>query len=182
MGAEALQMQQHGDNGQYTYEDYIKWSDDKRFELIDGVPYAMASPAQPHQDAVIEIGRQFANYLLGRRCKAFVAPFDVCLNAQGDKDRNVVQPDVFVVCDPAKLDGKRCNGAPDLVVEIVSPSSATRDWFIKLNKYRKAGVREYWIVDTHAKKTDVFLFRRGRRIFRNELHQRRRVRARNSHR
>ncbi|MCL1831571.1 MAG: Uma2 family endonuclease [Oscillospiraceae bacterium] len=134
----------------YTYEDYAKWelAQGERFELIDGVPYAMAAPSVKHQDAVGEIFVQLKNFLRGKSCRVFIAPFDVCLNAKGNKDKNVVQPDILVVCEPKKLaDGKRCNGAPDLAIEVLSPSNENHDSFVKFNLYRQAGVREYWVVN-----------------------------------
>ena len=150
----------------YTYADYATWGDDVRCELIDGVVYMMAPGAsQSHQSASGELFRQFANFLFGKPCKVFHPPFDVCLNADGDDDKTVVQPDLFVVCDRSKLDGKRCNGAPDLVIEILSPSSASRDTLLKFNKYMQAGVREYWIVDTEDKIVRVCLLRDGKYEF-----------------
>jgi len=152
MGAEALNL--HEDIKLYTYEDYtkLKLKDGERFELIDGVLYAMAAPNVPHQRISRNLVRLFGNLLEGKPCEVFHAPFDVCLNAKGDKDKDVFQPDLFVVCDKKKLeDGKRCNGAPDLVIEILSPTSSSRDYVLKLNKYRMAGVREYWIVDPEKK-------------------------------
>lgn len=146
----------------YTYADYVTWPDDERWELINGVPYAMfAAPKtissdspQMHQEMVGEIHRQLANFLKGKPCKIFMAPFDVRLNADNDDDI-VVQPDVLVVCDKNKLDGKCCNGAPDFVVEILSPSTAARDRVDKFQAYLAAGVREYWIVDPETKTIQV---------------------------
>ena len=133
--------------GKYTYADYASWDDGNRYELIDGAAYMMSAPIVAHQRISRELLRQIANFLAGKQCEVFNAPFDVCLNARGDSDDTVVQPDLLVICDSSKLDKKRCNGAPDMIIEIVSPSSSKHDRFIKLNKYLKAGVREYWIVD-----------------------------------
>lgn len=156
MSPEALKS-----DGRYTYADYITWDDDERYELIDGVPYAMApAPTQVHQEIGGEIFRQFANYLEGKPCKVFIAPFDVRLNAD-DKDDTIVQPDLLIVCDKSKLDGKCCVGAPDLVIEILSPSTARKDRLIKLNQYQKAGVREYWIVSPDEKTVQIYLLRDG---------------------
>jgi Uma2 family endonuclease len=144
----------------YTYEDYAAWDDGNRYELINGIPHAMAAPSRDHQRVLGEIFRQFSNFLLNRSCEAFVAPFDVCLNGLRDEDKTIVQPDIFVVCDKSKLNNnKYCNGAPDLVIEIVSPSSKQRDWITKLNIYKQAGVREYWIVDPRYRQIDVFLLK-----------------------
>jgi len=133
--------------GEYTYADYAGWDDEKRYELIDGFVYMMSSPSEAHQTISLELSRQLGNFLRGNPCKAFVAPFDVCLFGKGDSDTTVVQPDLLIVCDKSKLDGRRCNGAPDMVVEILSPSTASKDRLLKFKKYLEAGVKEYWIVD-----------------------------------
>ena len=140
-------MPLHQEEQRYTYADYVTWPGDERWELIDGVPYAMSpAPTIGHQRIAGEIHRQLANFLKGKPCEAFIAPVDVRLNADNDDDI-VVQPDVLVVCDKNKLDGKCCNGAPDFVVEILSPSTADHDRVNKFQVYVAAGVREYWIVD-----------------------------------
>jgi len=152
----------------YTYADYCTWDDDNRWELIDGVAYAMSAPTIAHQEISIELSRQFSNFLNGKPCKVFTAPVDVRLFANQDdetdeSDDTVVQPDLLVVCDRTKLsDGRSCKGAPDLVVEILSPSTASKDRMIKLQKYREAGVREYWIVDPDERTVLVYLFTDGK--------------------
>jgi len=148
----------------YIYEEYTGWDDDERCELIDGVIHMLSSPSQAHQETLLEIGVQFRNLLKGSPCKVFMAPFDVCLSAKGDKDSTVVQPDIFVVCDKSKLDGKRCNGAPDMVVEILSASTSRRDMVIKFNKYLQAGVREYWMIDPDRKIVLVNILENGNYI------------------
>ena len=132
----------------YTYTDYCAWPDDERWELIDGVAYAMAPGAsEGHQSISGEIFRQLSNFLKGKPCKVFHAPFDVRLNANGADD-TIVQPDILVVCDNNKLKGgKGVVGAPDFIVEILSPSSAKHDMVTKFRLYQKSGVREYWIVN-----------------------------------
>ena len=144
----------------YTYADYYTWDDEKRRELIDGIPYEMfpdetramsPAPTWPHQSISSEMHYQLATFLRGKPCKVYTAPFDVRLNGNGDDDPDVVQPDLVVICDQLKLDIKGCNGAPDMVVEILSPSTARRDKTIKFNKYQQAGVREYWIIDPDIK-------------------------------
>ena len=155
---EALQQNEY-----YTYADYAKWPDDgKRYELIDGLDYEMlAAPATAHQRVSSNLHGQLWQFLKGKPCEVFHAPFDVCLFAKGDKDHTVVQPDILVVCDSAKLDGKRCNGAPDMVIEITSTSTASRDRVLKFNQYLKAGVREYWIVDPDNKTVSVHILKDG---------------------
>ena len=98
----------------------------------------------------------------GKPCKLYAAPFDVRLNGAGDEDDTVVQPDIVVVCDKSKLDDKGCNGAPDMVIEILSPSSTRHDMFIKFIRYQKAGVREYWVVDPDVKKVIAYILENGR--------------------
>jgi Uma2 family endonuclease len=141
----------------YTYADYCEWDDTERWELIEGIPYAMSpAPTLGHQRISGELFGQLYNFLKGKPCKVFHAPVDVRLNAAGEDD-TVVQPDILVVCDHSKLDGKSCNGAPDLVIEILSPSTADRDRLEKFNAYLKAGVREYWIVDPFTKTVQICL-------------------------
>lgn len=135
--------------GGFTYGDYCRWPDDERWELIDGEAYAMAAPGLAHQTVVGEMFRQIANHLVGKPCRPFVAPFDVRLprgNEADDDVTTVVQPDISVVCDPAKLDERGCRGAPDWVIEVLSPSTAAKDQIQKLTTYERAGVREVWLV------------------------------------
>ena len=146
----------------YTYADYCEWDDSERWELIDGIPYAMASPSAIHQRILLELSRQLADFMDDKPCEVFIAPFDVCLNAAGDDDDDVFQPDIMVVCDDAKITEKNINGAPDMVIEILSPSSAKHDKFLKFNKYQRAGVREYWIVDTDTKTIQAHILENGR--------------------
>ena len=145
----------------YTYADYLTWDNDVRCELIDGAPCQLAAPTPNHQRVVGRLYRQLANYLEGKPCEAFFAPFDVRLNAaQGDD--TVVQPDILVVCDQKKLDDKGCIGAPDMVIEVLSPATAGRDCLIKLHWYMKSGVREYWIVDPDSKRVSVHVLKEGK--------------------
>ena len=134
----------------YTYVDYQNWPDDTRYELIDGVAYAMApAPTRTHQNLVLELARQIATALKGKPCQTFVAPFDVRLphaDEADDRVDTVVQPDVLVVCDPAKLDERGVRGAPDWVAEVLSPASAAHDQIVKLALYERAGVPEYWLL------------------------------------
>jgi Uma2 family endonuclease len=135
----------------YTYADYASWPDDTRWELIDGFPYAMTpAPRARHQALVTRLAAIFSNVLKDSPCMPFVSPFDVMLDApEFGKDfaENVVQPDLLVICDREKIKPHGCEGAPDLVVEILSPSSHTRDYIDKLRLYERFGVKEYWIID-----------------------------------
>ena len=146
----------------YTYADYLTWDDDARYELIDGVPYLMSpAPGRRHQGISSEIHRQLANFLKGKSCKVYSAPFDVRLNAD-EADDTVVQPDILVVCDKSKLDERGCKGAPDMVIEILSPSTIRHDKVKKLQLYQKTGVREYWIVTPDQKTIDVYTLEEGK--------------------
>ena len=149
--------------GRYTYAEYCTWDDSggKRWELIDGEVFEMSAPSRAHQGILMELSRQFSNYLRGKPCKTYAAPFDVRLNADGADD-TVVQPDLLVVCDRKKLDDKGCIGAPDLIVEILSPSTAGRDRLVKMQLYQRVGVREYWLVDPDTKSVQVYIFEEGR--------------------
>jgi Uma2 family endonuclease len=140
----------------YTYEDYLGWDTEERYELIDGVPYMMSpAPTPEHQEISMTISKKIATFLEGKPCKVYAAPFDVRLSA--DDEYTVVQPDLLVVCDTSKIDKRGCVGAPDLVIEITSPSTANKDHTVKLKKYLEAGVKEYWIIDPESKSAQVYI-------------------------
>jgi Uma2 family endonuclease len=146
----------------FTYSDYLQWEGDERWELIDGEAYLMAAaPRRAHQRVCGELFAQFHAFLKGKPCQVYDAPFDVRLDPYGADD-TVVQPDIVVVCDASKLDDYGCSGVPDLVVEIISPSSAVRDKVEKFRLYRRFGVKEYWIIDPDAKTLRVCLLRGGK--------------------
>ena len=151
----------------YTYADYCTWDDDQRWEIIDGIPYAMAAPLIVHQQISVNMLRQLANFLEDKPCRVFHAPVDVLLNAAGDNDDDVFQPDIIVVCDHEKITEKYINGAPDMVIEIISPSTASYDKVRKFNKYQRAGVRELWIVEPADKTVQVYILENGRYIAAN---------------
>ena len=142
----------------YTYEDYLNSDEDERFEIIDGIIYMMASPARVHQGILGELYLQLASFLKGKPCKVYVAPFSVRLSV-GEGADTVLEPDLVVVCDKAKLDDRGCVGGPDMVIEILSPSTSKKDRTKKFNKYLQAGVRELWIVDPADKTTTVYILR-----------------------
>ena len=141
----------------YTVEDIYALPDDQRAELIDGRMYMMAPPRRIHQELVGQFTKAIGQYIdaHGGLCKVYPAPFAVFLNAD---ERNYVEPDISVVCDRDKLDEYGCNGAPDWIIEIASPSDSHRDYGIKLFKYRTAGVREYWIVNPMTRTVTVYDF------------------------
>ncbi|PKL50126.1 MAG: Uma2 family endonuclease [Candidatus Riflebacteria bacterium HGW-Riflebacteria-2] len=132
-----------------SYADYLNWPKDERFEIIDGVSYAMNAPLRIHQKVSGEFFRQFANYFKGKTCEVYAAPFDVRLASRSKRDDeifDVVQPDISIICDPDKLDEKGCFGSPDLIVEILSPATMSYDNVKKRALYEKTGVREFWLV------------------------------------
>lgn len=136
----------------YTYADLLEMDDDNRYEIIDGNLYLMSSPRTKHQAIAGEIYAQLRDFLKGKKCRPFISPLDVVLSKsrQNNKILNVVQPDVFVVCDTNKIDETMIFGAPDFVIEILSPSSIRHDQLEKLNLYQKYKVKEYWIIDPVA--------------------------------
>jgi Uma2 family endonuclease len=134
----------------FTYGDYCQWPDDERWELIDGEAYDMSpAPTRMHQQLVLEIGAQVHSHLRDKPCEVYVAPFDVRLPKADEADAEVdtvVQPDVAVICDPAKLDDAGCRGAPDWIVEVLSPSTAVKDQTKKRMLYERHGVGEFWLL------------------------------------
>ena len=137
----------------YTFADCLTWGEDERIEIVDGEAVMMAPPTTAHQLISGEMFRQLANYLEGKKCRAIPAPFAVRLfEKDGDSPEDVdtmVEPDISIVCDSSKLDKHGCKGAPDMVVEILSPSTQRHDRLVKLGLYQRAGVREYWIVSPY---------------------------------
>ena len=141
----------------YTVEDIYLLPDGQRAELIDGQIYNMAPPSPLHQKLVALFTTALQNYIKsnGGSCEVYPAPFAVFLNQDS---YNYVEPDISVICDPSKMNDKGCNGAPDFIIEIVSPSSQRMDYLTKLFKYRTAGVREYWIVNPMTRIVQVYCF------------------------
>jgi Uma2 family endonuclease len=161
-GSSALDLEKR-----YTLADWRSWPDDERWELINGVAYNMSpAPRVKHQERAFELGRKLANYLENKLCKVYMAPLDVFLPEPGlktmddasksDSSDTVVQPDVLAVCNPDKIHDNGIHGAPDFVVEVLSDSTANKDFSIKLELYEKNGVREYWIIQPET--TTVFQY------------------------
>jgi Uma2 family endonuclease len=144
-----------------TYADYRTWPDDRRYELIEGAAYAMApAPSINHQRMVLSLAAQARTALQGKPCQPFIAPVDVLFSQPGEADdavRTVLQPDVFVVCDPSKIASQSIRGAPDWIVEVLSPGTASRDHIAKRRIYEAAGVREYWLV--HPEERILMIYR-----------------------
>ena len=141
----------------FPIRDIYALPDGERAELIDGKIYYMAPPSRTHQRIVLSLSRKIADYIESKNgeCEVNIAPFAVFLNKD---DINYVEPDISVVCNSSKLDDKGCHGAPDWVIEVVSPGNKPMDYFTKLFKYRTAGVREYWIVDPTKEMITVYRF------------------------
>ena len=141
----------------YTSEDYWALPEGQRAELIDGQLYDMALPSRVHQKISGGLYRTISNFILEHNgtCEVYAAPFAVNIDAE---DKDWVEPDISVICDPSKLDDRGCNGAPDLVIEIVSPSSRRMDYSTKNTLYSESGVREYWIVDPAKERTTIYRY------------------------
>ena len=133
---------------QYSYSDYLLWEFKERVELIKGFIYKMSpAPNRKHQKISQNVNNDILNFFKKHPCEVYVAPFDVRLPVKkGKKDYTVVQPDLCVICDLSKLDDQGCNGAPDLIIEILSPQNKKHDVHTKFNLYEECGVKEYWIV------------------------------------
>ena len=147
----------------FTYADYIKWgnkNNDIRYELIDGIAYAMASPSPEHQAISGELHGQLWQFLKGKPCKIY-ATLDVRLNADNFDDI-VVQPDLLIVCDKSKINGRSIKGTPDMIIEILSPSNTSHDIKTKFILYQRVGVKEYWIADPFTKTVQVYILRNGK--------------------
>ncbi len=145
----------------YTYGDYLEWDDGERWELIDGETFNMSqSPLRIHQEILGNLLLQLGNQLDGKTCEVYPRPFDVRFPMGAEKEEdiiNVVQPDISVICDPEKLDDKGCLGAPDFIIEILSPGNPRHDKMKKFNLYEMAGVKEYWMITPQGQMVEVFL-------------------------
>ena len=152
----------------YSYRDYLTWTFSERVELIRGKILKMSpAPRRIHQEVLGNLYIQTGSLLQGSKCKVFIAPFDVRLpkgDLTDDQTYTVVQPDMCVVCDRNKLDDKGCVGAPDLIIEVISPSSTSRDTQTKFKLYEESGVNEYWMVFTSDKYVQVFYLDKGKYV------------------
>ena len=149
-------------NSQYTYADYLKWHFKERLELIRGYIYKMSpAPSRRHQAIVWNLNVTIGNYIKGQQCSAYAAPFDVRLPTRDKKSNQdittVLQPDICVICDHSKLDDQGCLGAPDLVIEVLSPGNSNKEMKQKFDVYEESGVREYWVVYPEYEHVHIFV-------------------------
>lgn len=147
---EFIKVEEPDPSYSYTYADYLKWKFEERLELFRGRIYKLSAPNTKHQEVSRNLSNEIFNFLKGNRCTLFSAPFDVRLPAKNRKKdseiNTVVQPDICVICDETKIDERGCCGAPDLVVEILSPGNSRKEIRLKHELYEEAGVKEYWII------------------------------------
>ena len=156
----------------YTYSDYRDWPEDERWELIDGVPHAMTAPKRIHQEIVTALAAQLYNHFKDTDCSTYVAPFDVRLPEADEQDADIkttVQPDLSVICDQDKLDELGCRGAPDWIIEVLSPSTSLRDMNTKRDLYERHGVREYWLVHPTERWTMIYVLNDNKRYGKGQL-------------
>jgi Uma2 family endonuclease len=153
-------------NRVYSYADYLKWNFEERVELIKGRLFKMSPAPNPaHQVTSMDISGQLWSFLKGKKCKVYPAPFDVRLSKKTKDDTDiltVVQPDISVVCDSSKIDTKGCLGAPDIVVEILSPSNNEKELNNKYEIYEQSGVKEYWVVFPNEQTIIIYTLINGR--------------------
>lgn len=147
--------------GIYTYADYLLWKFEERVELIKGKIFKMASPSATHQRIVRRLSTKLDLFLEGKTCELFISPFDVVLpiphKTKENTENTVVQPDLCVVCDPSKIEERACKGAPDLVVEILSPGNSKKEIKEKFELYEQAGVLEYWVIYPAEKTIHIYV-------------------------
>jgi len=141
---------------EYTFEEWLDLDKNEKIELIDGTLYMMSEPSRRHQKVARELTIELGYFLRGKDCELYYDPFMVKLN-----NETVVHPDISVICDKDKLNDRRCIGAPDLIIEILSPSNAKNDIFTKYNQYLMASVKEYWIVDPLKNSIMVYILQNG---------------------
>lgn len=152
-------------NKTYTYADYFKWKFEERVELIRGRIFKMSpAPSRIHQKLSGHIFNKLSNFLEGKKCEVYAAPFDVRIPRKSKDDKDIItvlQPDICVICDSSKLDARGCLGAPDIVVEILSPGNNTKELKNKYEVYEEAGVKEYWVVSPQDENFVVYTLKNG---------------------
>ena len=169
-----MSILQHSSDKKYTYADYLTWvEDEKRWEIFDGVPYMQSAPTWQHQAISSELMLQFGEYLRNKPCRIFSSPFDLRIPEAGESDEEttfVCQPDLLVICDKAGLKGTGYYGTPTLIIEISSPSTVRKDKLLKFNKFEKAGVKEYWIIEPDGNIVSVFTLQDNKRYGRPDVY------------
>lgn len=149
----------------YNYEDYLTWNDEKRWEILDGVAYCMSpAPNTKHQQITLRLVLHVGNFLKGHRCTPFVAPTDVVLS-----EENVVQPDVFIVCDSKKITTQNIQGAPDVIFEVISPATGRKDKLEKKRVYERFGVKEYILIHPENQYVERFLLEKDGTFGKEEI-------------
>jgi len=154
-------------NKTYTYADYLSWRFNERLELIKGWVYKMSpAPRRTHQKIETSLSSQLWRFFEHKKCEVYQSPFDVrLLKNKGQADHEittVVQPDISVICDPEKLDDRGCIGAPDLIIEVLSPSTMRKDYYEKFNLYEENKVKEYWLVNPEGRSLQIFYLENGK--------------------
>lgn len=163
--SEVTRLEQLDQNGSYSYADYLQWNLKERIEIIKGKIIAMSpTPARLHQDISLKLTAHFLNAFKDNPCKFYVAPFDVRFLDCTGGIRTVVQPDLCVICDHSKLDDRGCIGAPDLIVEILSPGNSKREMKDKYELYQEQGVLEYWVVRPEERNIHIYLLQNGKYV------------------
>ncbi len=166
--SEVLKFEDLNLEGTYTYADYLLWKFQERLELIKGKIFKMSpAPSRKHQKISFNITGIFYNYFQNKSCEVYSAPFDVRLTTKDKNDNEistVVQPDLCVVCDPEKLDDRGCVGAPDFIIEILSPGNSSKEMRIKYDLYEECGVREYWIVRPEYEEISQYVLEEGKYV------------------
>jgi len=152
----------------YTYADYLKWQFKERVELIKGRIFKMSpAPGRLHQKVTVKLVSRIDRFLEGKKCEVYTAPFDVRFPKENNDNKTftVVQPDLCIICDLTKLDEKGCIGAPDMIIEILSPKTAKKDIKDKFQLYEENGVKEYWIVSPENRLVDVFVLKEDNKYY-----------------
>jgi Uma2 family endonuclease len=154
----------------YSYADYLLWDEKSKWEIIGGVPYAIfPAPLRIHQEIIGNLYFKIRQYLEGKSCKLYLAPFDVRIPDSAETNdqliQHVVQPDLSVICDPFKLDERGCLGAPDWIIEVLSPATSSKDLNQKFRLYESAGVKEYWVVYPAEQVINLFRLEKGKFVF-----------------
>lgn len=150
----------------FTWADYLQWPDSMRSEIIEGKIFDMTpAPGTMHQETLLNLATIFKAFLADGKCRVFIAPFDVRLAEKKEAGltcSNVVQPDISIICDPNKIDEKGCVGSPDLVVEILSPSTSSKDQIRKRRLYERHGVSEYWLIHPTERYAHILALKDGK--------------------